>query len=457
MPLAAAIDVTTLPAFRAEELPLWNWQAAFLPDARDWREWLSAAAGALLREPRIAVAQLSRATAGETAQVIALEPGRALRIGRATENDVVLEQATVTRQHAEVRWDNGSPWLVDLGSGMGTMVKGAKIPPNVPVELADGAEFVIFPYRFVLKLTREWAPVREVALHQTRQTVRSQAEYLADHTRGFASFVFRTPAGERLSLAVEEALLAALTRRMLAPLGVEESALTRRAWHELLVLGAVAEANRGLLPTGHLTLCKGGLPGDEVRGVECRALLEVAGERGVVTCFLPFPLLEALRVECPRREVVTLADRASLAFPVSRGRVTLTLREQRSLEPGDVVLYDAAPALLWPGDDRRGWALRESGEAHFQVANAMERRDVMTEPLADIGDLSLTVEIVLGQKQMTIREAGALAPGAVIDLERTADEPVRLAVNGQVIGAGHLVTVDGRLGVRIAEWTGERA
>lgn len=464
MALGETLDLTTLPAYPVAELPLWNWQAAFLPGAADWQAWLIRAAAQLLREPRITVAQLMRTTTGDSGgapQVISLDASQTLRIGRALENDVVLPQATVTRQHAELRWRDGAPWLVDLGGGLGTVVNGAKAQPNSPVELTDGAEFVIFPYRFQLKLVREWVPVTQVAITQAQQAIRTRTEFAAGHSRGWIQFPLAVhAAAERICLAIEEPLLNALTDRMLAPL--ERFALphSQRVWHELLVLGALAEANRSRIAIGHLTLCEDILSDADTRGIECRALIDVGGERGAISCFLPWPALAGLREIWTGSSEPNLAEQVMLPVAVSCGRVELSLREQGALEPGDVVLYEAAAAVLFPGSGRAGWTAEQINETQFAMKKKLDRRVHMTDatqPLTEIADLNLTVEILVGQKEMSIREAEALTPGAVIDLERGALDPVRLAVNGRVIGSGQLVNVSGRLGVRIVEWAGGAA
>jgi type III secretion protein Q len=68
-------------------------------------------------------------------------------------------------------------------------------------------------------------------------------------------------------------------------------------------------------------------------------------------------------------------------------------------------------------------------------------------------DLPLRFQVVVDEHEMTLAEAEQIAPGAVVDLHRDPREPVRLAVNGRVIGTGELVEIEGRLGVRILSWS----
>ncbi|HLH22373.1 MAG TPA: DUF3662 and FHA domain-containing protein [Chloroflexota bacterium] len=60
----------------------------------------------------------------------------ATRIGRARDNDLVLEDDTVSRHHAEVRRDGDRLLLVDLGSTNGTRVNGQSVQQE---RLAPGA------------------------------------------------------------------------------------------------------------------------------------------------------------------------------------------------------------------------------------------------------------------------------------------------------------------------------
>jgi pSer/pThr/pTyr-binding forkhead associated (FHA) protein len=59
------------------------------------------------------------------------DPGSAIRIGRSTNNEVVLYSAVVSRNHAEIK-KNGSEWeVVNLGAN-GTYINGKRID-RVPV------------------------------------------------------------------------------------------------------------------------------------------------------------------------------------------------------------------------------------------------------------------------------------------------------------------------------------
>ena len=64
-----------------------------------------------------------------------------VRIGRRDDNDIVVKEPTVSRQHAEIRQQGGRLILRDLGSSSGTFVNG--IPLNEDYRLRDG-DFIMF-------------------------------------------------------------------------------------------------------------------------------------------------------------------------------------------------------------------------------------------------------------------------------------------------------------------------
>lgn len=73
---------------------------------------------------------------------------------------------------------------------------------------------------------------------------------------------------------------------------------------------------------------------------------------------------------------------------------------------------------------------------------------------ADFGllhDVELEVTAELGRTRMSVRELLALAPGAVIELDRAAGGPVDLLVNDRVIARGEVVVIDESFGIRITE------
>ncbi len=66
-------------------------------------------------------------------------------------------------------------------------------------------------------------------------------------------------------------------------------------------------------------------------------------------------------------------------------------------------------------------------------------------------NVSLALSAELGRRTLRLGELLKLGPGSVIDLDRRADAPVDLLVNGRLVARGEIVAVDERYGVRITE------
>lgn len=71
--------------------------------------------------------------------------------------------------------------------------------------------------------------------------------------------------------------------------------------------------------------------------------------------------------------------------------------------------------------------------------------------LAQLCGVSVEIAVEVGRARMSLGDALALGPGAVVVLDRVADEPVDLLVNGRRIARGEVVVADGQLGLRITE------
>ena len=56
----------------------------------------------------------------------AIEGAKAV-LGRSKDSDIQVEDANVSRRHAELRREGGSWWLVDLGSTNGTELNGKRV------------------------------------------------------------------------------------------------------------------------------------------------------------------------------------------------------------------------------------------------------------------------------------------------------------------------------------------
>jgi flagellar motor switch protein FliN/FliY len=68
-----------------------------------------------------------------------------------------------------------------------------------------------------------------------------------------------------------------------------------------------------------------------------------------------------------------------------------------------------------------------------------------------LADIPVEVSVELGRLRMPLRDLLALEPGAVLELDRAADAPVDVLINGRLVARGEVVVIDGEFGVRVTD------
>ena len=124
-----------------------------------------------------------------------------------------------------------------------------------------------------------------------------------------------------------------------------------------------------------------------------------------------------------------------------------------SLSEGDTVLLEPQPKLLLPGL-RKGWHC-SCGDSNFSALTlnkSLEMPDIERDQNLSLDELPVLFQVVLAEKEFTLAELRSLGAGSVVELDRGGEEPVRLALNGKLLGSGELVRIEGRLGVRVLGW-----
>jgi flagellar motor switch protein FliN/FliY len=66
-------------------------------------------------------------------------------------------------------------------------------------------------------------------------------------------------------------------------------------------------------------------------------------------------------------------------------------------------------------------------------------------------DVAVTLALEVGRAKMSVRDLLALAPGAVVELDRLAGEPLDVLVNGVRIARGEVVVVNEKFGIRLTD------
>lgn len=66
-------------------------------------------------------------------------------------------------------------------------------------------------------------------------------------------------------------------------------------------------------------------------------------------------------------------------------------------------------------------------------------------------DVPIPVAVEVGRARMSLDEILALGPGSVITLDKKAEEPIDLRVNGKLVARGEVVMVDDDYGLRVTQ------
>jgi flagellar motor switch protein FliN len=154
------------------------------------------------------------------------------------------------------------------------------------------------------------------------------------------------------------------------------------------------------------------------------------------------------------REVLAQAVAALSHKPVARGaKFTVSrLEEQDGATPdGESITQSMAADTLTTPLSLTAWGALAVAQA--ATAPAAVPPDDRIEVLLDI-DLPLTVRF--GRTELPLRHLTRLAPGSVIDLGRSPDDPVEVLVGNRVVARGEVVVVAGSYGIRILDVVSQR-
>ena len=75
--------------------------------------------------------------------------------------------------------------------------------------------------------------------------------------------------------------------------------------------------------------------------------------------------------------------------------------------------------------------------------------------LALLEDMEVRVVLEMGRHRFTLDEALGLGEHSLLELDRKADQPIDVLVNGRLFARGQVVTVGEHFGVRLTEITGQ--
>jgi flagellar motor switch/type III secretory pathway protein FliN len=459
-----------LPSFTRKEVLLWNWFCRAAPSGKDWRAWVAEIFGHLLERPvgyqvRLIQTHLVDAQFGE--KTLEFGAKQEISLGRQKDADVVLSAPAIASKHARLFAEDGHFYLEDQGGQLGTYLWDKKIAAREKQLVRSGDQFTVFPYRFRLALDPRWAPGANVTIGTSRVRLQSRGEFYAQSPPGMDSFILDThPSGERALVDVSPAFLEGLRQRIFGPLGlraVEHSVPSDETFLSFILFAILERMNQKLKFPERFSFVRGsrniGLP--STRGLQVNFAMRVDDLAGDLALFLPFGFLSAHEVSTPEPVAEGLGQ-LCWTFPVTAGFVDLSVDEMSQIGLGDIVVAQPFPGILFPRDFGRGWSMTADGSnfVRFKIDKYIEGGSSLPEGTdatasagkAPIGTLPVRLHVVLAEKEFTLAEVQSFSPGAVIELDANKQEPVRLMVNGRILGDGELVEVEGNLAVRVLNW-----
>ena len=459
-----------LPGLTRNEVLLWNWYSSIAPSGAEWKSWVANIFCHLLErrsEVKVELVQTHLVDSHFGEKVLSFGSKPEIFLGRGTDNDVVLAANAIATRHTRLTLNQGGALLEDLGSQLGTYVWDKKIPPQQVQLLRHGDQFTVFPYRFRVQLETVWTPETEAMVSESTVSPLSRVQFLESSPARWPIFVVEShPADREALLQVSPSFLGSLQQRILAPFGIDrvkQPVPGDDALVEFLVLAALEHVNRSLRFPLQFSLARGkGRSIDNNRGLFLGFAIAVGSLTGHFRIFLPFDFIFTDKTFHPDESRSGYPAGLAWSLPVSAGFVDLSLDEMVQIGLGDIVMAQATPALLFPNDFDKGWWIAEepSNSRRFRVDKYFERsasveaggeaHPATNKP--DLKALPLRVQVVLGEREFSLGEIQSLSPGTILELDIAKTDPVRLMVNGKILGEGELVEVEGNLAVKILRW-----
>jgi len=89
----------------------------------------------------------------------------------------------------------------------------------------------------------------------------------------------------------------------------------------------------------------------------------------------------------------------------------------------------------------------------LEQGKSTEKASQTNDVLSLIGDVTVELQAMIGQCELSLQDLQNLKKEQVITLAEKTNEPISLLLNGKTIACGELVVVDDNFGIRITELT----
>jgi flagellar motor switch protein FliN/FliY len=121
-------------------------------------------------------------------------------------------------------------------------------------------------------------------------------------------------------------------------------------------------------------------------------------------------------------------------------------------DPSEETVAEASTPAV-PDEERSPFtSLDEEAESHEEGQRHVDAPTGGAPRLDLVLDIPVRLSVELGRTEISIREVVSLGRGSMIELDRSAGEPLDVRVNGVLIGRGEVVVInEDRLGLRFTE------
>ncbi|OEU60693.1 MAG: flagellar motor switch protein FliN [Desulfobacterales bacterium C00003104] len=72
-------------------------------------------------------------------------------------------------------------------------------------------------------------------------------------------------------------------------------------------------------------------------------------------------------------------------------------------------------------------------------------------PIDFILDIPLGISVELGRTRMVVNDLLQLGPGSIVELNKSAGEPMEILINNKLVARGEVIVVNEKLAVRLTD------
>ncbi len=146
------------------------------------------------------------------------------------------------------------------------------------------------------------------------------------------------------------------------------------------------------------------------------------------------------------RVMATISDRLHLTLKLKKS-------DSESSEKEDILIVDKIPNQFKKDIEMS----EESSGKDKHKENKPNRRyqEGLDQELNFIDEINVKLEFELGSVSLPISQVKALSPGYIFSLDKPIDKSVHIFSNGQLLGIGEIVNIEGTTGVRLKSFLGK--